>query len=65
MRVLIDGIGQQTALIIADIARRRADQAAHRMALHIFRHVETLERNAEQLRQLPRDFGLADAGGGR
>ena len=46
MRVLVDGIGQQAALIIADIARRRADQAGNAVAFHIFGHVEALERNA-------------------
>ena len=30
MRVLVDRIGQQAALVVADIARRRADQAAKR-----------------------------------
>jgi hypothetical protein len=34
--MLIDGVGEETALIVADIARRRADQAAHRVPLHIF-----------------------------
>ncbi|SBV31309.1 200 kDa antigen p200, putative (fragment) [uncultured Sphingopyxis sp.] len=65
MRVLVDRIGEQAALVVTDIARRRADQAAHRMALHIFGHVETLERNAHDRRELLRDLGLADAGGPR
>ena len=50
MRVLIDGIGQQAALVEADIARRRADQAADAVPLHIFRHVEALERDAQDRR---------------
>ena len=28
MRMLVDGVGQQAALVVADIARRRADQPA-------------------------------------
>jgi len=46
MRVLVDRIGQEAALVIADIARRRADQAGNAVPLHIFGHVEALERNA-------------------
>src|SRR3546814_20727908 len=60
MRILIDRVGEQAALIITDIARRRPDQAADRMALHIFGHVEALERNAPDRRELLRDFGLSD-----
>src|SRR3546814_4964308 len=63
VRILVHRIGQQAALAIADIARRGADQAADRMAFHIFRHVEPLERNAEQMGELPRNLRLADAGG--
>src|SRR3546814_260408 len=54
MRMLIDRIGQKPALIEADIARRRADQAADRMPLHILRHVETGDRNAEDRGELAR-----------
>ena len=64
VRVLVDRIGQQPALIIADIARRRADQAADRVAFHIFGHVEALRAECPMIeRELFRDFGLADAGG--
>jgi hypothetical protein len=31
MRMLVDAVGQQAALVEADIARRRADQAADRV----------------------------------
>ena len=62
MRMLVDGVGQQAALIEADIAGRRADQPAHRVALHIFRHVEAHELDAERCRELARGFRLADAG---
>jgi hypothetical protein len=63
MRMLVDGLGEQATLVEAHVARRRADQARHRVALHIFGHVEANQLDAERDRQLPRDFGLADAGG--
>src|SRR3546814_19550076 len=62
VRLLVNGVGQESALIIADIARRRADQSADRVPLHIFRHVEPLQRNAEQRRKLKSNLCLADAG---
>uniref|UniRef100_A0A0N4ZZD3 NDK domain-containing protein n=1 Tax=Parastrongyloides trichosuri TaxID=131310 RepID=A0A0N4ZZD3_PARTI len=34
------GLGQGAALVIADIARRGADQAADRVLLHVFAHVD-------------------------
>ena len=48
MRMLVDAVGQQAALVEADIARRRADQARNRVALHIFRHVEAQQFDAER-----------------
>ena len=51
------------ALVEADVARRRADQARHRVALHVLRHVEADQLDAEAVRELARDFGLADARG--
>ena len=62
VRMLVDGVGQQAALVVADIARRRADQPADRVALHIFGHVEALQRDAHDRGELARDLGLADAG---
>ena len=62
MRALIDGIGQKSALVKADIAGRRTNQTADAVAFHIFRHVKPLERNAKDRRQLPRDFGFTDTG---
>ncbi|OIQ63596.1 hypothetical protein GALL_548630 [mine drainage metagenome] len=47
MRVLIDAICQHAALVKADIARRRADQAGHRVFLHEFGHVETQQFQPE------------------
>src|SRR3546814_4642047 len=62
MRARVDRLGEQPALIVADTARRRADQPADRMALHIFAHVEALERDAHDARELARHLGLADTG---
>ena len=63
VRVLGDRLGEQAALVEADVARRRADQARHRVALHVLGHVEAQELHAHGDRQLARHLGLADAGG--
>ena len=62
VRMLIDGVGQKPALVMADVAGRRADQTADRVALHIFRHVEALHLDAQGGGELLGDLGLADAG---
>ena len=46
MRMLGDGLGEQAALVEADVARRRADQARHGVALHVLGHVEAQELDA-------------------
>ena len=48
MRLLGDRLGQQAALVETDIARRRADQAADRMAFHVFGHVEADQLDAQR-----------------
>ena len=40
VRMLVDGVGQEPALVEADVARRRADQPREGVALHVFGHVE-------------------------
>ena len=62
MRLLGDGLGQQAALVETDVAGRRADQAAHRVPLHVLGHVEADQLDAEDVGQLLGDFSLADAG---
>src|ERR1700755_1529770 len=62
MRMLVDAVGEQAALIEADIARRCADQARHRVPFHIFRHIEADQLDAEGGRELLCHLGLADAG---
>ena len=39
IRTLANGFGKLAALVEAHIARRRTDQAAHAVLLHVFRHV--------------------------
>jgi hypothetical protein len=63
VRLLGDGLGQQAALVEADVARRRADQAADGMALHVLGHVEADQLDAQDVGQLLGDLGLAHAGG--
>ena len=63
VRMLVDAVGQQAALVEADIARRRADETRDRVALHVFRHVEAQHLDAEDGAELLGDFRLADAGG--
>ena len=63
MRVLVDGIGQQAALVKADIAWWRADEARDGVLLHIFRHVEPLQLNAQCAGELFGDLSLAHACG--
>ena len=65
MRRLVDGVGEQTALIEADVSRRRADEARNRVTFHVLAHVETQELDSHHFRELPRDLGLADAGRSR
>ena len=65
VRMLVDAVGQQPALVEADIAGRRADQPRDGVPLHIFAHVEAEQLDAEQQRELARDLGLADAGRAR
>ncbi len=65
MRLLVDRVGEQAALIKADIAGGRTDQPRDGVALHVFRHVEADHLDAERSRELLGDLGLADAGRSR
>ena len=60
------GLGQLAALVEADVAGRRADQAGHVVALHELAHVDLDERvlaAEHELGQRLGELGLADAGG--
>ena len=61
VRLLGDHLGQQAALVKTDIARWRADQAAHRMLLHVLAHVKADQVDAHDVGQLLGSLGLADA----
>ncbi|MNX88271.1 hypothetical protein D3C86_1202340 [compost metagenome] len=61
MRMLVDAIGQKTALIEADITGRCAEQTRHGMAFHIFRHVEPQHLDAKRGGKLLGHLRLAHA----
>src|SRR5437879_3260161 len=61
-----DALGQLTALFVAHIPRRRADELRHRVFFHELRHVEANQRflrPKKEFGQAAGDLGLADAGG--
>ncbi len=60
--ILDHGVGEQPALVEADVAGRRADQPGHRMLLHVLAHVEAEELDPELGRQLLGHLGFADPG---
>ena len=59
-------LGELAALLVADVARRRADQPRHGVLLHVLGHVDAhhvLLAVEERLGERLRELGLADAGG--
>ena len=63
-----DRFGELAALVIADISRRRANQAGHGVFFHVFRHVNAHHGVLivkEKLSQRPRQFGFAYSGGAK
>ena len=62
VRVLIHAVGQKTALIKADVARRRADQARNRVLFHVLRHVKAQKFNSERIGKLFCHFGFTHTG---
>ena len=62
MRMLVDAVSEQAALIEAHVTGRRPDQARDGVTLHVLRHVEADQFHAEQCGELLCHFGLADAG---
>ena len=66
IRMATDGFGQLSALIVSDIARRRADEPRHGVLLHVFAHVEAhdgLLVVEEEFGQRLAQLGFAHAGG--
>ena len=58
------GFGQRPALVVADVARRRADHAADRVLFHVLAHVQAGDRGLvgeEELGERLGELGLADA----
>ena len=62
MRMLVDTIGELTTLIEPDISRRRADQTADRVFLHVFGHVEAEQFHTQRIRQLLCHLGFTHTG---
>ena len=60
VRVLAHVFDQLAALVVAHVARRRADQARHRVLFHVLAHVVSHERDTKGLGQLFGEFRLAD-----
>src|SRR5690606_18782578 len=52
---------EQSLLVESDVARRCADEAAHRVPFGVLRHVEPQELHTEGVRELLREFRLPDA----
>ena len=65
VRTTAHGLSQLAALVVADVSRRRADQARHRVLLHVLAHVDAHDRllRVEQVvGERLAELGLADAG---
>ena len=65
VRPAAHGLGELAALLVADVAGRRADEPRHGVLLHVLRHVDAdhrLLRVEHELRQRAGELGLADAG---
>ncbi len=65
MGALSHGVHQETAFLETHVPRRRADETAHRMFLHVFGHVIAQELHAHDPGELLGQFGLAHARGPR
>ena len=65
VRPAADGLGQLAALVVADVAGRRADQAGHGELLHVLAHVDAHHGGLvveQELGERPCELRLADAG---
>ena len=64
VRPAADGLGELTALVVADVARGRADEARHVVLLLVLRHVDADHRVLvveQEVGEAARQLGLADA----
>src|SRR6478735_2042803 len=65
VRLAPHGLGQLTALLVADVTRRRADKPGDRMTLHKLGHVDLYQvvfRAEHELGEHLGDEGFADPG---
>ena len=65
VRPAADGLGQLAALVVADVAGRRADQPRDGELLHVLAHVDADQRGLvveQELGERAGGLGLADAG---
>ncbi len=62
IRRLPDTLGQQTSLLVTDIAGRRAYEPRDRVLFLVFAHVESMELHTESGRKLAGELGLAHPG---
>ena len=58
---LADGFGQETAFLIAHVARRCPDQPGNGMFLLVLRHIVPVQRNAQREGELARQLCLSDS----
>ena len=66
VRAAADRLGELTALLVADVAGRGADEPGHRVPLGVLAHVDAHHRALvveEEVRQRLGELGLADTGG--
>ena len=58
-----DRLGQEPALVVAHVPRRRTDEARHGVPLLVLAHVEAQQGDRERFGELARELGLAHARG--
>ena len=66
VRLAPHGLGELAALVVADVAGRRADQSRDGVLLHVLGHVDTRHRvlvAEQEVGEGAGELGLADAGG--
>jgi hypothetical protein len=64
VRLAAHGLGELAAFVVADVTRRRADEARHRVLLHVLRHVDLDHRvlvAEQELGERARKLGLPHA----
>ncbi len=62
VRMLDHRVGEQAALVKAHVARRRTNQTADGVTLHILGHIKAQQLNAQCFRELNRYLGFPHAG---